>query len=72
VPVVHAERQSAAIPGAVLHVVPGEGHVMFVDHLEEILRELLAPKDMSPRKLTSATRRYRLGYRQRPRDVAVA
>lgn len=41
VPVAHAERQAAAIPRAVLHLVPGEGHVMFVDHLEEILRELL-------------------------------
>ena len=48
VPVVHAERQSAAIPGAVLHVVPGEGHLMFVDHLEEILRELLASRTRRP------------------------
>jgi pimeloyl-ACP methyl ester carboxylesterase len=48
VPVVHAERQSAAIPGAVLHVVPGEGHVMFVNHLEEILRELLASRTRRP------------------------
>jgi hypothetical protein len=37
----HAERQAAAIPGAVLHLVPGEGHLMFVDHFKEILRELL-------------------------------
>jgi pimeloyl-ACP methyl ester carboxylesterase len=41
VPVAHAERQAAAIPRAVLHLVPGEGHMMFVDHFEEILRELL-------------------------------
>jgi pimeloyl-ACP methyl ester carboxylesterase len=41
VPVAHAEHQAAAIPRAVLHLVPGEGHVMFVDHFEEILRELL-------------------------------
>jgi pimeloyl-ACP methyl ester carboxylesterase len=41
VPVAHAERQAAAIPGAVLHLVPGEGHVMFVDHFEEILSGLL-------------------------------
>jgi pimeloyl-ACP methyl ester carboxylesterase len=50
VPVVHAQRQSAAIPGAVLHVVPGEGHLMFVDHLEEILRELLASRTCRPEK----------------------
>jgi pimeloyl-ACP methyl ester carboxylesterase len=31
VPVAHAERQAAAIPGAVLHLVPGHGHLMFVD-----------------------------------------
>jgi pimeloyl-ACP methyl ester carboxylesterase len=48
VPVVHAELQSAAIPGAVLHVVPGEGHLVFVDHLEEILRELLASRTRRP------------------------
>jgi pimeloyl-ACP methyl ester carboxylesterase len=41
VPVAHAERQAAAIPRAVLHLVPGAGHLMFLDHLEEILRELL-------------------------------
>jgi pimeloyl-ACP methyl ester carboxylesterase len=48
VPVGHAERLSAAIPGAVLHVVPGEGHLMFVNHLEEILRELLASRTRRP------------------------
>jgi pimeloyl-ACP methyl ester carboxylesterase len=42
VPPVHAERQAAAIPGSVLHLVPGEGHLMVVDHLPEILAELLA------------------------------
>lgn len=41
VPVAHAERQAAAIPRAVLHVLPGEGHLMFANHFEEILRELL-------------------------------
>lgn len=45
VPVAHAERQAAAIPGAVLHMVPGEGHLMSFDHLEEILRELLASRN---------------------------
>ncbi len=42
VPVAHAERQAAAIPGAVLHILPGEGHLMYVDHFDEILRELIA------------------------------
>ena len=42
VPVEHARRQAAAIPGAVLHVVPDEGHLMAIDHMAEILRELLA------------------------------
>jgi pimeloyl-ACP methyl ester carboxylesterase len=41
VPVAHAERQAAAIPGAVLHILQSEGHLMFVDHFEEILRELI-------------------------------
>lgn len=45
VPVAHAERQAAAIPGAVLHMVPGEGHLMSFDHFEEILRELLASRN---------------------------
>jgi pimeloyl-ACP methyl ester carboxylesterase len=42
VPVAHADRQAAAIPRAVLHVVPGEGHAMFVDHFQEILGGLLS------------------------------
>jgi pimeloyl-ACP methyl ester carboxylesterase len=44
VPVEHAKRQAAAIPGAVLHIVPGEGHLMFVDHFVEILRVLLSSR----------------------------
>jgi pimeloyl-ACP methyl ester carboxylesterase len=41
VPVAHAERLAAAIPGAILHIAPDEGHLMSVDHVDEILRELL-------------------------------
>ncbi|OBA60596.1 hypothetical protein A5647_13945 [Mycobacterium sp. 1100029.7] len=41
VPLAHAQCQAAAIPGAALHAFPGEGHLMFVDHFEEILQELL-------------------------------
>ena len=44
VPFEHARRQAEAIPGAVLHECPGEGHLLVVDHLEEILR-LVATSD---------------------------
>jgi pimeloyl-ACP methyl ester carboxylesterase len=44
VPMAHAERQAAAIPDAILHIAPGEGHLMAVDHFDEILRELLSSR----------------------------
>ena len=37
VPAAHAERQAAAVPGAVLHRCPGEGHLLGVPRLQEIL-----------------------------------
>lgn len=37
VPASHAERQAAAVPGAVLHRCPGEGHLLGVARLPEIL-----------------------------------
>jgi pimeloyl-ACP methyl ester carboxylesterase len=37
VPPAHAERQAAAVPGAVLHRCPGEGHFLGVPRLPEIL-----------------------------------
>ncbi len=37
VPPAHAALQADRIPGAVLHTFPGEGHLMCVDHMEEIL-----------------------------------
>lgn len=37
VPAAHAERQASAIPGAVLHRCPGEGHLLGVPRFEEIL-----------------------------------
>lgn len=40
VPPSHGRQQADRIPGAVLHECPGEGHLLFVDHLPEILREL--------------------------------
>jgi len=42
VPVAHATRQAAAIPGAVLHRIPREGHFMALDQMGAVLRELLA------------------------------
>jgi pimeloyl-ACP methyl ester carboxylesterase len=38
VPFSHGRYQAATIPGAVLHECPGEGHLLVVDHLAEILR----------------------------------
>jgi pimeloyl-ACP methyl ester carboxylesterase len=43
VPPAHASLQADRIPGAVLHSFPGEGHLMCVDHMEEILRALTVP-----------------------------
>jgi len=40
VPPAHARLQAQRIPGAVLHECPGEGHLLVVDHLAEILRTL--------------------------------
>lgn len=42
VPAAHAERQAAAIPGAVLHRCPGEGHLLGVPRLHEILSTVVA------------------------------
>ena len=38
VPLSHARLQAARIPGSRLHECPGEGHMLVVDRLEEILR----------------------------------
>lgn len=42
VPAAHAERQAAAIPGAVLHRCPGEGHLLGVPRLPEILDTVIS------------------------------
>jgi pimeloyl-ACP methyl ester carboxylesterase len=42
VPMMHGRYQADAIPGAVLHECPGEGHLLMADHLEEILRTVTA------------------------------
>jgi len=38
VPLAHGRLQASRIPGAVLHECPGEGHMLVIDHMEEILR----------------------------------
>ncbi len=42
VPFSHGQLQAERIPDAVLHKCPGEGHLLVVDHLEEILRTVSA------------------------------
>ena len=44
VPAAHARLQAGRIPGAILHECPGEGHMLVVDHVEEILRVITAPQ----------------------------
>jgi pimeloyl-ACP methyl ester carboxylesterase len=43
VPLAHGRYQATTIPGAVFHECPGEGHLLMVDHLEEILRTVSMP-----------------------------
>jgi pimeloyl-ACP methyl ester carboxylesterase len=33
----HGRFMAGRIPGAVLHECPGEGHLLYVNHLEEVL-----------------------------------
>ena len=42
VPPAHGRRQADLIPDARLHEIAGEGHLLFVDHMPEILGELAA------------------------------
>ncbi len=42
VPYAHGQQQAERIPGAVFHACPGEGHLLVVDHLSEILRTVTA------------------------------
>jgi pimeloyl-ACP methyl ester carboxylesterase len=39
----HARFMAERIPGAVLHECPGEGHLLYVSHLEEVMRTVSAP-----------------------------
>lgn len=38
VPIGHGRFMAGRIPGAVLHECPGEGHFLYVDYLEEVMR----------------------------------
>jgi pimeloyl-ACP methyl ester carboxylesterase len=42
VPPAHARLLADRIPGAVLHEIPGEGHLLFVDHMPDILGNIVA------------------------------
>jgi len=42
IPLVMGKRNAAAIPGAQLHVLPDEGHFLFLSHWREILDDLLS------------------------------
>lgn len=44
VPIAQAHRLAGAIPGAVLHECPGEGHLLIAARCEEILRLLTGPR----------------------------
>ena len=44
VPASHARLQARLIPGSVLHECPGEGHLLVIDRVEEILRTITAPQ----------------------------
>ena len=48
VPLAMAKWWARTIDGARLHVLPGEGHFMFVAHIREILSELLERRERAP------------------------
>ena len=41
VPVSHGRLQAERIPGARFHLCPGQGHMLVIDRLEEILRTVV-------------------------------
>jgi len=43
VPIGHARFMAGRIPGAVLHECPGEGHLLYVNHVEEVLETVAPP-----------------------------
>lgn len=48
VPPAHGRRQADRIPGAVLHECPGEGHLLYVDHMSEILGDIATRRTGRP------------------------
>jgi pimeloyl-ACP methyl ester carboxylesterase len=48
VPVWLGRQVAAAIPGAHAHLVRDAGHMLFVDHMDEILATLIAPPAAQP------------------------
>ena len=42
VPISHGRLQAQHIPGARIHVCPGQGHMLIIDAMEEILRTVSA------------------------------
>jgi pimeloyl-ACP methyl ester carboxylesterase len=53
VPISHGRLQAERIPEARMHECPGEGHMLVVDHLEEILRTVSGePQDARKRSIS--------------------
>lgn len=48
VPIAHARSHAARTNGATLHVCNGEGHMLVVEHFEEILRTVSSPAVRAP------------------------
>jgi pimeloyl-ACP methyl ester carboxylesterase len=48
VPPAHGRRQADRIPGAVLHECPGEGHLLYVDHMSGILSDIATRRTGRP------------------------
>jgi pimeloyl-ACP methyl ester carboxylesterase len=48
VPISHGRLQAELIPGACMHDCPGEGHLLVLDRLEEILRTVSAGNTKAP------------------------
>jgi pimeloyl-ACP methyl ester carboxylesterase len=57
VPVWLGRQVAAAIPGAHAHLVRDAGHMLLIDHMDEILARLIAP----PARRPAQRRRWSLG-----------
>jgi pimeloyl-ACP methyl ester carboxylesterase len=47
VPLAHGRHVADTIPGAAFHECPGEGHLLMIDRLEEILRTVTAQQELA-------------------------